>query len=84
MEALELTLHQYYYNYGPTDRPKLDQNAIRQSRREVIYQLEQDTILAQKQELDIAHSYQESIVLLKRMTDEEYQLLRNGLLQNVR
>lgn len=79
MDNVEMTLMSNYYHFFPDGHETRDEQFISLSRKGAIHELENDFILLLEVDKDLAAAYQETIVTLEEMSNEEYETLKGTL-----
>lgn len=79
MDNVEMILMSNYYHIYPNGNQTRNENFIGLSRKGAIHELEEDFDLLLEVDPDLATSYQETIVTLEEMTNEEYEALKGTL-----
>ncbi|MEI4392926.1 transcriptional regulator [Streptococcus anginosus] len=79
MDNVEMILMSNYYHIYPNGNQTRNENFISLPRKGAIHELEEDFNLLLEVDSDLASAYQETIVMLKEMTNAEYETLKDTL-----
>lgn len=79
MDNVEMILMSNYYHIYPNGNQTRNENFISLPRKGAIHKLEEDFNLLLEVDSDLASAYQETIVMLKEMTNAEYETLKDTL-----
>ncbi|EJP24350.1 hypothetical protein HMPREF1514_1796 [Streptococcus sp. AS20] len=79
MDNVEMILMSNYYHIYPNGNQTRNENFISLPRKGAIHKLEEDFNFLLEVDSDLVTAYQETIVTLEEMTNEEYEALKGTL-----
>ncbi|HGK7029808.1 TPA: hypothetical protein ACJ5SW_001784 [Streptococcus agalactiae] len=81
MTSIDTTLLTNLYHFEMNGHLKKNEEFIKLTRRSALNSLQEDYKELKEKEIDLAEDYNEAIIHIKRLTDQEYEEMKESILR---